>query len=409
MPSAKPNVAVLALIDDVKTAALLDSPHNPSAHAKLLDTIHKLNIAAETPLESILRVQFQLQQNVAIRVALEMGILEALVQDGQSSMGAACLAERCGGEPSLIIRIMRLLAAMSFCDEVAPETYASNCITRALNVPEWKAGVQYGFDTAIPVASKVIPYLQQNNFQDPTNCNSTASTFAFGMPIFQWLAQNPSVQANFNLWMDGRRKGKANWLDIFPFEDRIVIDTKKDNGTVLFVDVGGNEGHVVKELRARYPDLDGRVILQDQQSVVNRLLDRLADFEEQGIEVMAHDFFNPQPVKGARTYFLRAILHNWSDPQCVQVLTHIASSMVKGYSKLIINDYVLPATGAGLLSVQQDLLMMTLFGGVERTEGQWHELLEKAGLRIERIWMRDGESGSGGESEGVIEAVLREE
>ena len=102
MPSAKPNVAVLALIDDVKTAALLDSPHNPSAHAKLLDTIHKLNIAAETPLESILRVQFQLQQNVAIRVALEMGILEALVQDGQSSMGAACLAERCGGEPSLI-------------------------------------------------------------------------------------------------------------------------------------------------------------------------------------------------------------------------------------------------------------------------------------------------------------------
>ena len=118
------------------------------------------------------------------------------------------------------------------------------------------------------------------------------------MPIFQWLAQNPSVQANFNLWMDGRRKGKANWLDIFPFEDRIVIDTKKDNGTVLFVDVGGNEGHVVKERRARYPDLDGRVILQDQQSVVNRLLDRLADFEEQGIEVMAHDFFNPQPVKG---------------------------------------------------------------------------------------------------------------
>lgn len=44
--------------------------------------------------------------------------------------------------------------------------------------------------------------------------------------------------------------------------------------------------------------------------------------------------------------------------------------------------------------------MMAMSGGIERTESQWHRLLESVGLRIGQIWRLHDET------EAVIEAVL---
>ena len=64
---------------------------------------------------------------------------------------------------------------------------------------------------------------------------------------------------------------------------------------VLLVDVGGNRGHDLVELRAKYPDLIGKMILQDLPDVVAH-----TSFEKDDnriIEAMPHDFFQPQPVR----------------------------------------------------------------------------------------------------------------
>ena len=53
-------------------------------------------------------------------------------------------------------------------------------------------------------------------------------------------------------------------------------------------------------------------------------------------------------------------------------------------SKLIIIDLVLPRTNAGPFETLMDLQMIA-FGGMERTEKQWRDLLEGEGLRIERF------------------------
>lgn len=50
-----------------------------------------------------------------------------------------------------------------------------------------------------------------------------------------------------------------------------------------------------------------------------------------------------------------------------------------------------------------DLSMMT-FGGMERTERQWRELLEGVGLRVVRI---QGPEGASLSRDGIVEAVLR--
>jgi len=54
--------------------------------------------------------------------------------------------------------------------------------------------------------------------------------------------------------------------------------------------------------------------------------------------------------------------------------------MVPGYSKLLIHELILPNTGAVEMQARFDLVMMTLFGAMERSKTQWIKLLEDAGF-----------------------------
>lgn len=39
----------------------------------------------------------------------------------------------------------------------------------------------------------------------------------------------------------------------------------------------------------------------------------------EGVEMMAHDFFTPQPVQNAKYYYLRTVLHDWADDKAVPI------------------------------------------------------------------------------------------
>lgn len=69
-------------------------------------------------------------------------------------------------------------------------------------------------------------------------------------------------------------------------------------------------------------------------------------------------------------------------------------------SRVVIADMALPDVGAPRDMALQDLNMMS-FGGMERTERQWQELIVAAGLVLKKIW-----KGDGGAKHAVIEAVL---
>lgn len=75
--------------------------------------------------------------------------------------------------------------------------------------------------------------------------------------------------------------------------------------------------------------------------------------------------------------------------------------MDKDYSMLLINDYVVPETGASLRTAAMDIQMMSLSAGMERTERQWVHLLGMSGLSVAKIWY--SETGS----ESIIQATAR--
>ena len=76
--------------------------------------------------------------------------------------------------------------------------------------------------------------------------------------------------------------------------------------------------------------------------------------------------------------------------------------MKKGYSLLLIDDYVLPNTGAPDRGASMDILMMMFCSGMERSMRQWQDLLDKCGLEITQIWKTRSDY------ESVIEAQLKE-
>ena len=97
------------------------------------------------------------------------------------------------------------------------------------------------------------------------------------------------------------------------------------------------------------------------------------------------------------------MLHDWPDAECQKILLHLSAAMQPVYSKLLINEFIIPDVGASDFITAVDLTMMTMSGGMERTESQWRKLLASAGLGIERIWSTSGEAQ---ETESVIEAIL---
>lgn len=74
--------------------------------------------------------------------------------------------------------------------------------------------------------------------------------------------------------------------------------------------------------------------------------------------------------------------------------------MKSGYSRILINEYVVQNVGATWSVTSMDWLMMALGAVKERTEAQWAALLASAGLRFVKVWMAD----QGTES--LIEAEL---
>lgn len=54
-------------------------------------------------------------------------------------------------------------------------------------------------------------------------------------------------------------------------------------------------------------------------------------------------------------------------------------------SVILIDEMVIPNTGAAIWPSGQDLQMMMMFGAVERTEDEWRALVDRAGLKVTKI------------------------
>jgi hypothetical protein len=117
-------------------------------------------------------------------------------------------------------------------------------------------------------------------------------------------------------------------------------------------------------------------------------------------QTISGDFFEHVPA-GADAYYMQHIIHDWDDEPALKILGNIRSALDgRPNGVLLIVDSVVPQNSEPHTSKWLYLEMLLMPGGRERTEPEWHELMNKASFEITRIIpMRASES--------VIEARVR--
>jgi chemotaxis methyl-accepting protein methylase len=119
---------------------------------------------------------------------------------------------------------------------------------------------------------------------------------------------------------------------------------------VTVVDVGGSYGDVAISLARKYPKMT--CIVQDLPKVISSA--KIPEGLEKQLTFMGHDFFKEQPVKNADVYFLKWILHDWSDTYCNKILKALTPAMKKG-ARVVINEFILPEPGTVPLNEESTL------------------------------------------------------
>lgn len=252
--------------------------------------------------------------------------------------------------------------------------------------------------------SRLPEYFSERGWTSPGNAFKGPFQYAVGtdMHIFDYLETKPKLQQAFNTTMTiSGRRGEAPWYTYYPVNERLNDVSSTD---ALLVDVGGGQGADLVAFKKAHPNVTGKLILEDQPAVIAS-----ADAESlstSGIEAIPHDFFRPQPVKNARCYYLRTVLHDWPDLQALEILGHIKEAMGRG-SVLLIEDRVLPEKDVPLESALADWNMMVTFASMERRLAEWVDLLAKAGFRLVKLWRPEGEAKL--ENTALLEAVRENE
>ncbi|KAI9658190.1 MAG: hypothetical protein M1831_004037 [Alyxoria varia] len=233
-----------------------------------------------------------------------------------------------------------------------------------------------------PSAARVVDAMTTWPESEEPNHTGFAYANRTGNDIFTELRKNPARSERF-----------ANAMNMLSAVEGFEIDallqclSPNELESKVFVDVGGSHGAASIAVARHCHAVN--CIVQDLSDVVSEGVSTLPRDVEDRVTFMSHDFFNAQPVKGADIYFLRWVLHDWSDKYCVRILQALIPALNRR-SRLIVSEFVLPSPGTGSRRQEWlirafDLSMLELFNGQERDEDDWRQLIHKADTRFELV------------------------
>jgi len=150
----------------------------------------------------------------------------------------------------------------------------------------------YSFECILPCLTKIPKFLADTKYVNPSDVMHTAFQIGHNtdLPAFVWALSQPRLMEDFQLWMAAVYSDRpTTWLDAYDLSKHCEGSGPED---VVFVDVAGGIGHQCALLKAKLPELKGRVVLQDLPMTIPHAI------PTPGVETQAIDMWQEQPVKG---------------------------------------------------------------------------------------------------------------
>ncbi|KAG9032428.1 hypothetical protein FRB95_001481 [Tulasnella sp. JGI-2019a] len=394
----------------------------------------------------IYRTTFLYQVPVALGVVVDLGLPEvisaATARGGQEEGISSKALERRTGVPwGKISRLLRLLCGRGFFREVRPDVWAHTRHSLALDsglsyetivqnplqrfsmgdstVPAW---VNLMNDVTHKASVGMLDAFRHKKSVKSYSATDAPFTFAYGTDktLWEWLyvVDGGHRMPNFMKAMEFTNSLMMTDMSLYPWAHL--------GPDAIFVDVGGGNGSAVASILPFASNIH-KAIVQDLPPVIELAKSYWAGqhnsnlVRSEKVVLQAHDFFTEQPVKGAHAYFLKYIVHDWSDQAAITIMKHLYDAAAD-YSRLLVQDIVvshachdlggvdhnavdgayppaflapLPANG-GLANENQlalDISVMQLLNGQERTHLHLKAIAAQAGWDPVKVY---GLSHNGG-------------
>lgn len=303
--------------------------------------------------------------SATVCAAAELGIADRLA-DGPKT--AEELAGPLGGLHSPALhRFMRSLAGFGILTEGEGQAFGLTPLGAALKSDAPGSARSTLRTLGGPLFTRTL-----ERFDYSLKTGEPAFDDAFGMPFFEYLSKHPDDASRFSETMVGFHGSEpptvAEAYDFSQF------------GTV--VDVGGATGNMLAHILSRHAGVRG--VLFDQAHVVG---EAPAFLKARGVAdrvtIESGSFFEGVPA-GGDAYIVSHIIHDWTEAQCLTILSHIRQALAPG-GRVLIVETVLPPGDTPHQGKLQDMVMLLLPGGRERTEEEYRDLLARAGLRLTKV------------------------
>ncbi|CAN6242006.1 unnamed protein product [Urochloa humidicola] len=325
-------------------------------------------------------------KSMALAVALDLGIADAIHRRG----GAATLSqiqEAAALSPSKLDGLRRLMRVLTVSG-----TFASTTSSFAVY-------------KLTPASRLLVAGIDDDDDGDGPRSMSPLLTLGLGAIVSSpftaamaaWLRQDEQEPCPYalahggkSIWERAAREAPFNAL----FNDAMASDSHftmrvvvRDCGEVLFrgisslVDVAGGVGATADAIASAFPDLKCTVL--DLPHVVAG-----APSYEGRVRFVAGDMF--QSIPHANAIFLKWILHDWGDEDCVKILKNCKQAIPPkdAGGKVIIIDMVVGYGSQDIKYIETqvlyDLLLMFI-GGVEWDEQEWKKIFSEAGFQDYKI------------------------
>ncbi|XP_059664658.1 xanthohumol 4-O-methyltransferase-like [Cornus florida] len=308
-------------------------------------------------------------KSMALNCAVELGIAD-IIASHNCPITLSQIANDIGS-PSLDIhcltRIMNFLVHMKLFDAISPQLDGRETLYGLTNSSRWLLrDAELSLAPLVlmrnhPLLTAPLHFLSQCVTQ-----GGTAFHKAHGRDMWDFASVNSEFNKIFNSGMECTAK----------ITTKAVISEYRDGFGCFgsLVDVGGGTGAAIAEIVKTYPHIKGTNF--DLPHVV-----ATAPIHP----VVAHiggDMFKAIPKADA--IFMKWIMHDWSDEDCIKILKNCRRAIPKETGKVIIVDIVLQAEGDGQFDktgMAFDIVMLAHFSsGKERTEAEWKRVLEGGGF-----------------------------
>ncbi|MBU8893209.1 MAG: hypothetical protein KOO66_10550 [Bacteroidales bacterium] len=300
----------------------------------------------------------------AIGVAADLNLAEHLHITEKSIDELAKLSN--AHEESLY-RLMRMLASQGIFVEKKNRVFENNRLSNTL------------LDQQDSMRHMVIHQINGINwkmFEELGHVIKTGETAAqkvIGMDIFEYLEKNPDKNEIYNQAMTN-----SSLMLSYAILSEYNFSKAKN-----IIDIGGGQGILLAMILHKYKLIKGKVFdlphvvegakkIADQYNVSDRL------------ETISGNFFESIP-NGGDMYFLKSIIHNMSDEQCIKLLKDIKTVLPENGKILIIEPIIENNNRYSFAKLYDIQMLVGRNEGKERTKEEFKELIKNSGLTLNRI------------------------